>query len=300
MSELGCLRNKRYRDITVTKQLKINNSLNAETVKSPSSTNEITTNYTNDLNIENLEVETLVKPNSLEGNKINLKTNLPIFDLNGATEIDVGSNSTFIIKTNFVFNAYNESGVRIKLTGTEIDKSKRSIIDVNLLQYDPVVITNDNIYYTQDYELYFFQLPDGTYDWPLVKTEVEADLIADVYWGPSQIPGGYTTTMFPSRVIRTIDGVDYYTSGIWDELIGINQSGPPPENYQFNRFGYFDGIPKWINAATQLPGIPMVYGSFDGEFTDSDYEIIIKNMDNEARVSGTLLISVNITDLKII
>lgn len=40
----------------------------------------------------------------------------------------------------------------------------------------------------------------------------------------------------------------------------------------------------------------MVYGAF----TNSDYEIIIKNMDNEKRVSGTLLISVNINDLKII
>ena len=155
MSELGCLRNKRYRDITVTKQLKINNSLNAETVKSPSSTNEITTNYTNDCNIENLEVETLVKPNSLEGNKINLKTNLPIFDLNGATEIDVGSNSTFIIKTNYIYNAYNESGVRIKITGTEIDKSKKSIIDVNLLQYDPVVKTQNTLI-AQEHELYYF------------------------------------------------------------------------------------------------------------------------------------------------
>ena len=294
MSELGCLRNKKYRDITVTKQLKINNSLNAETVKSPSSTNEITTNYTNDFNIENLEVETLVKPNSLEGNKINLKTNLPIFDLNGATEIDVGSNSTFILKTNYIYNAYNESGVRIKLTGTEIDKFKRSIIDVNLLQYDPVVKTTNTVYPSQEHELYYYKRPDGDYEWPLVKTIIEAETIADIYWGPTSVPGGLTNISHPPFVIRTIDGVDYYTSGIWEDLEGINQSQPPS-----NSFGNFTN-PTWINSTTQLPGIPMVYGSFDGEFTNSDYEIIIKNMDNEARVSGTLLISVNITDLKII
>jgi hypothetical protein len=295
MSELGCLRNKRYRDIKVTKQLKINNSLNAETVKSPSSTNEITTNYTNDLNIENLEVETLVKPNSLEGNKINLKTNLPIFDLNGATEIDVGSNSTFIIKTNYIYNAYNESGVRIKLTGTEIDKSKRSIIDVNLLQYDPVVKTQNTLI-AQEHELYYFRRPDGNYEWPLVKNSWEAEFFAEIYWSGS-VPGGLTYISHPPVLIRAIDGVNYYTSGVWIDIVGgIVFSGTPPTSITIGDFTN----PVWINAATQLPGIPMVYGSFDGEFTDSDYEIIIKNMDNEARVSGTLLISVNITDLKII
>ena len=292
MSELGCLSNKRYRDIKVTKQLKINNSLNAETVKSVTSTIETNTNYTNDFNIENLEVDTLVKPNSLEGNKINLKTNLPIFDLNGATEIDVGSNSSFIIKTNNIYNAYSDSGVRIKLTGTEIDKSKKSIIDVNLLQYDPVVKTQNTLL-IQEHELYYFRRPDGNFEWPLVKNIWEAEFFATIYWGGS-VPGGFTNISNPPLLIRAIDGVNYYTSGEWEEIVGVNNSIPPA-----NSLGDFTN-PIWINAATQLPGIPMVYGSFDGEFTDSDYEIIIKNMDNEARVSGTLLISVNINDLKII
>ena len=296
MSELGCLSNKRYRDIKVTKQLKINNSLNAETVKSVTSTIETNTNYTNDFNIENLEVDTLVKPNSLEGNKINLKTNLPIFDLNGATEIDVGSNSSFIIKTNNIYNAYSDSGVRIKLTGTEIDKSKTSIIDVNLLQYDPVVKTSNTVYPAQEHELYYYQRPDGYYEWPLVKTILEAETIADIYFGPTSIPFGYTNISHPPFVVRTIDGVDYYASGVWVEIVGGLLPAPPTHLGNFGNFTNY----VWINITTQLPGIPMVYGSFDGEITNSDYEIIIKNMDNEIRVSGTLLISVNINDLKII
>ena len=293
MSELGCLSNKRYRDIKVTNQLKIKNNLNAETVKSVTSTIETNTNYTNDFNIENLEVDTLVKPNSLEGNKINLKKNLPIFDLNGATEIDVGSNSSFIIKTNYIYNAYNESGVRIKLTGTEIDKSKPSIIDVNLLQYDPVVKTQNTVYPAQEHELYYFQKPDGYYEWPLVKTISEANTIAAIYFGPTSIPSGYTYISHPPRLIRAIDGVNYYASGEWVEIVSLDGLGPPP-----TYLGYLGNFTNfvWINATTQLPGIPMVYGAF----TNSDYEIIIKNMDNEKRVSGTLLISVNINDLKII
>lgn len=228
MSEQGCLSSKRYRQIKVTNQLKINNSLNAETVKSVTSTIETNTNYTNDFNIENLEVDTLVKPNSLEGNKINLKTNLPIFELiSPATEIDVGSNSTFIIKTNYIYNAYNESGVRIKLTGTEIDKSKTSIIDVNLLQYDPVVKTSNTVYPAQEHELYYYQRPDGDYEWPLVKTILEAETFADIYFGPTSIPFGYTNISHPPFVVRTIDGVDYYASGVWVELVDWDQLPPP-------------------------------------------------------------------------
>jgi len=295
MSELGCLSNNRYRDIKVTNQLKIKNNLNAETVKSVTSTIETNTNYTNDFNIENLEVDTLVKPNSLEGNKINLKKNLPIFDLNGATEIDVGSNSSFIIKTNYIYNTYNESGVRIKLTGTEIDKSKPSIIDVNLLQYDPVVKTSNTVYPAQENEFYYFQRPDGDYEWPLVKTILEANTIAAIYFGPTSIPFGHTNISHPPRLIRAIDGVNYYASGVWIEIVGAGTLLLPAPPTFLGNVGNFTNV-VWINANTQLPGIPMVYGAF----TNSDYEIIIKNMDNEARVSGTLLISVNINDLKII
>tara|TARA_B100000787_G_scaffold168461_1_gene157262 strand:- start:1815 stop:2780 length:966 start_codon:yes stop_codon:yes gene_type:complete len=318
MSEPGCLSSGRYDNLQIRnvfinkKKVTSDVILPEQSVIDSDDELEETVIY-NDLNVESVTTETVTALNSVQGNTI--VTQLPtIFvapNIQGPyPDVDIGENSACIIETNYVYIDFGVT-VRIKLTGTKIDQSNPSIIDVNLLTYEPIINNFDvatlnvnpiteGLPFPVESTLELYYRQEGTnYIWPLTKTIVEAELFTDVYFGTGNNTGA--SAVGPPQ--RTILGQNYYTSGHWSVVdpgiagppAGINHSEPPSTNNIVYNFVTSNVTrPIWTNINTQIPGMPFVYGVFKN---NGSYELVINNIDKEVPLSGKLFISVRIHDL---